>query len=199
MNIYYIHGFNSYKGSSTPKKLRRVLERDVHELFYRSEQPFETIMDDLRRQYFEHNGDTPSIIAGTSMGGFFADQLADMPGIQALVLINPVVDPVEVLSKPTFLGTQTNFITHETYTFSLETAATYATRRDMRKFPVKRFLLLAEHDELLDSSIARQWWKDTAIPSTLKGGHRLTDFSAISTLMAGILPELDDINERYAG
>lgn len=200
MKIYYIHGFNSYKGSSTPKKLRQALGMEVQELYYASQQTFEEIMTDLRAQYDASNAaHEPSVIAGTSMGGFFADQLCDMPDVMAVVMINPVVDPVEVLSKETFLGEQENFITHEKYMFSKAIAETYGSYRDMRKVDVRRFLMVAAHDELLDASVSEAYWGGCSRIIRLEGGHRLTDFGAVARILASLIPEDDAPNERYAG
>ena len=200
MKIYYIHGFNSYKGSSTPKKLRQALGMEVQELYYASQQTFEEIITDLRAQYDASNAaHEPAVIAGTSMGGFFADQLCDMTNVIAVVLINPVVDPVEVLSKETFLGEQENFITHEKYIFSKAIAETYGSYRDMREVDVRRFLMIAEHDELLDASVSEAYWGGCSRIVRLGGGHRLTDFGAVARILASLVPEDDDPNERYAG
>ena len=199
MKIFYIHGFNSYKGSSTPKKLHQAIGTPIHELYYHSEQTFDEIMQDLKSQYLALCHGEPSIIAGTSMGGFFADQLCEMPNVHAIVLINPVVDPVEVLSKETFLGEQENFITHEKYIFTKEIAQTYGTRADLRAFPVKRYLLLAEHDELLNPETARNYWGSCARTVPLEGGHRLTDFGTVARILCAIMPEDEYPNEYYAG
>lgn len=197
--IFYIHGFNSYKGSSTPKKLHQILGLEIEELYYHSHWCFDDIMTDLKQQYSRRYHGQKSILMGTSMGGFFADQLADLPGIYALVLINPVVDPVRVLSHETFLGPQKNFITHEIHPFTLEIAATYQTRRDMRHVPVLRRLLLSAHDELLDASVALEWWQSVARVINIEGGHRLSDYGTVCRVLAGLIPESEDINERYSG
>lgn len=199
MKLYYIHGFNSYKGSSTPKKLRHVLGCDVIELYYRSEQCFEEIMRSLREQYISSHCEDGGVIVGTSMGGFFADQLSDMPGVQAVMLINPVVDPTEVLSQAIFLGEQENYITHERTIFTKETAMSYSSFRDMRNIEVKRYLLLSQKDELLDSSKAREYWGRISRIETIEGGHRLTDFGTVARLLNALIPEEEDPNERYAG
>ena len=172
---------------------------DVYELYYESQQTFDEIMSSLRAQYMAYRGNEPAVIAGTSMGGFFADQLCDMPNVMAVVLINPVVDPVAVLSKETFLGEQENFITHEKYIFSSEIAQTYGSYRDMRDVNVRRFLMLSEHDELLDASVSKVYWGGCSRIVPLEGGHRLTDFGAVARILASLIPEDEDPNERYAG
>lgn len=168
-------------------------------MYYESQKRFEEIMEALRAQYMAKPGNEPSVIAGTSMGGFFADQLCDMPNVMAVVLINPVVDPVEVLSQETFLGEQENFITHEKYIFSKAIAETYGRYRDMRGVNVRRFLMLSGHDELLDSGVSEAYWGGCARIVRLEGGHRLTDFGAVARILASLIPEDEDPNERYAG
>lgn len=199
MKIFYIHGFNSYKGSSTPKKIQRAIGMPVQELYYRSEKSYQEIMQDLKSQYLTLYHGEPTIIAGTSMGGFFADQLCEMPNIYAIVLINPVVDPVEVLSQETFIGEQENFITHEKYIFAKEIAQTYQARIDLRNIPVKRYLLSAEHDELLNPETSRNYWKNCAQIVPIEGGHRLTDFNTVTRILCAIMPEDEYSNEYYAG
>ena len=173
---------------------------DVHELYYESQRTFEEIMNGLRAQYEASNANhEPAVIAGTSMGGFFADQLCEMPDVMAVVLINPVVDPVAVLSKETFLGEQENFITHEKYMFSKEIAETYGCYRDMRAVDVRRFLMIAERDELLDASVSEAYWGSCSRIVRLEGGHRLTDFGAVARILASLIPEDEDPDEWYAG
>lgn len=199
MQLFYIHGFNSFKGSSTPKALERAVGITIHELYYHSNWKFDDIMSSLTDQYLSFSNGTPSMIIGTSMGGFFADQLSDQKNVFAVILINPVVDPVKVLSMDTFMGEQENFITHEKYIFSKVIANTYATRRDMRTVQIRRFLMLSEHDELLDSNISINYWGNCSRIVNIEGGHRLKDYGSVARIILSLIPEDEFENDRYAG
>ncbi len=115
MRIIYVHGFNSYIGSATGAKLRTLNLMDIWEIGYPSDGLFEDNLNSLRAQYAQLSSDD-SILIGTSLGGFYISQLADLPRIKAIVMINPVVYPETDLAQ--FLGQNKNFCTHEKYEFT---------------------------------------------------------------------------------
>lgn len=188
MKIIYIHGFNSYKNSSTPRNIHKAAGVKIHEAYYHSQCMFPDILADLKKQIAKISGDSEDVILiGTSLGAFFADQLCDEPHVAAIIMINPVVDAAAELHKEIYQGEMTNPINHETYEVTPELADSYLSRRDMRQTHINRYLVLSDHDELLDSSIAEAFWKPTSKFIQIEGPHRLMDFDTISKIIHEII------------
>ncbi len=188
MKVIYIHGFNSYKNSSTPRNIKKASGYKVLEAYYHSGDRYEVILASLKEQIakFTAEGDE-AVLIGTSLGGFLADQLSDEPHIKAVVMINPVVDAAAEIAKDTYQGEMTNPINHETYAVTPELAQSYSAKRDMRQTDVVRYLVLSDHDELLDSSIAEAYWKPVSKFVQIEGPHRLVDFETISRILHEII------------
>lgn len=188
MKIIYIHGFNSYKNSSTPRNIHKAANVKVHEAYYHSDKFFPEILDSLKSQIAKITADgDPAILIGSSLGGFLADQLADEPHVHAVVMINPVVDACAELHKDIYQRELTNPINHQTYLVTPEHADSYRTKRDMRNFNIIRYLVLSDHDELLDSSLAKAYWEPVSTFIQIEGPHRLTDFDTISRIIHQII------------
>ena len=188
MKVIYIHGFNSYKNSSTPRNIHKAAGVKVHEAYYHSNKMFHEILDSLKTQIAKITSDGDSaVLIGTSLGGFFADQLADEPHVTAVIMINPVVDACAELHKDIYQGEITNPINHETYLVTPELADSYLAKRDMRNYKTTRYLVLSDHDELLDSSIAKDYWAQVSDFVQIQGPHRLTDFNTISRIVHDII------------
>ena len=184
MRIIYIHGFNSYIGSTTAAKLRALNLMDIFEIGYPSDGMFEDNLNSLRAQYSQLPLDD-TILIGTSLGGFYITQLADLPGVKAIVMINPVVYPETDLAQ--FLGKNKNFCTHEKYEFTEEALHSYHEFRDMRQVHVSRYLLLAMGDTLLNPMNARAYYDGYAELHLMEGGHRLEDFELVRQVLAQIV------------
>ena len=188
MKVIYIHGFNSYKNSSTPRSIHKAAGLKVHEAYYHSDKMFPEILDVLKAQIAKITSDGDSaILIGTSLGGFLADQLADEPHVAAIIMINPVVDACAELHKDIYQGEMTNPINHETYLVTPELADSYMAKRDMREYKTIRYLVLSDQDELLDSSLAKAYWESVSTFIQIKGPHRLTDFDTISRIIHDII------------
>lgn len=183
MRIIYVHGFNSYIGSTTGTKLRTLNLMDIFEIGYPSDGMFEDNLNSLRAQYAQLPPDD-TILLGTSLGGFYISQLADLPGIKAIVMINPVVYPEKDLAQ--FLGKNKNFCTHEKYEFTEEALHSYHEFRDMRQISMVRYLLLAMGDTLLNPLNARAYYDGYAELHLMDGGHRLEDFELVRQVVREI-------------
>ena len=81
----------------------------------------------------------------------------------------------------------TNPINHETYLVTPELADSYLAKRDMRALKTIRYLVLSDHDELLDSSLAKAYWEPVSKFIQIEGPHRLTDFDTISRIIHEIM------------
>lgn len=190
MKVIYIHGFNSYKNSSTPRSIHKAAGVKVHEAYYHSNLMFPEILDVLKAQIAKITAEGDSaILIGTSLGGFLADQLSDEPHVKAVIMINPVVDACAEIHKDIYQGEMTNPINHETYRVTPELADSYSSKRDMRAVKTIRYLVLSDHDELLDSSLAKAYWEPVSTFVQIEGPHRLTDFDTISRIIHEIIGE----------
>ena len=183
MRIIYIHGFNSYIGSTTCAKLRTLDLMDTFEIGYPSDGLFEDNLNSLRAQYAQLPPDD-TILVGTSLGGFYISQLADLLGIIAIVMINPVIHPETDLAQ--FTGQNKNFCTHEKYIFTEEALHSYHEFRDMRQISITRHLLLAMGDTLLNPINAREYYDGYAELHLMNGGHRLEDFELVRQVVCEI-------------
>jgi len=188
MKVIYIHGFNSYKNSSTPRNIKKASGFKVHEAYYHSGDNYDVILASLKEQIAKLTAEgEDAVLVGTSLGGFLADQLCDEPHIKAVIMINPVVDAAAEIGKDIYQGEMTNPINHETYAVTPELAQSYSAKRDMRQANIVRYLVLSDHDELLDSSIAEAYWKPVSNFVQIEGPHRLVDFDTISRILHEII------------
>lgn len=89
----------------------------------------------------------PLTLVGSSLGGFYATWLAEKYDLRA-VLINPVV--LASIAPGTFVGTQTNFHTGESFEFTPQHVAQLAALEVPRLTPERYLLMVETGDELLD-------------------------------------------------
>ena len=93
-------------------------------------------------------------LVGSSLGGHYANHLAEKHGLNA-VLINPAV--VDGLDLATFVGDHANFHSGERFTFT-EAHAAQLKAQVARPTPERYWLLLEEGDEVLDYRQAQAFY-----------------------------------------
>ncbi len=185
--IFYIHGFNSGKGSSTSELLAKQTGKEIISLSYDSSKCCKENIDSLISQFNEYPLGN-HVIIGTSLGGFYALKLAEYLGTQA-ICFNPALFPSEQLEQ--FIGENVNFSTGEHYVLTKETVASY---KDFET-PKKMFndyvqMYVSEKDGLLKYPIETlERYLSQKIPSKdfdvssklhctiTQTSHRITDFS----------------------
>lgn len=114
----------------------------------------------------------PVTLVGSSLGGHYANHLAEKHGLKA-VLINPAVCASLDLAK--FVGNHANFHTGEQFAFS-EAHADQLLAQVVRPTPDRYWVLLEEGDEVLDSRQAQAFYaacRQTVLPG---GDHSFTKF-----------------------
>ena len=115
----------------------------------------------------------PVTLVGSSLGGHYANHLAEEYGLKA-VLINPAA--VHCLDAGKFIGEHANFHTGERFTFTPAHAAQLAAQ--VRKPTPARYWLLSEAgDEVLDWRQAAEFYvgcRQTVLPG---GDHSFTRFA----------------------
>lgn len=116
--------------------------------------------------------DGPLTLVGSSLGGHYANHLAEKYGLKA-VLINPAV--VDALDLGLFLGEHANFHTGEAFSFT-ENHAIQLKSQLRPPTPARYWLLLEEGDEVLDWRQAQAFYsacRQTVLPG---GDHSFTKF-----------------------
>ncbi|MBS1199193.1 MAG: hypothetical protein H6R18_2978 [Proteobacteria bacterium] len=114
----------------------------------------------------------PVTLVGSSLGGHYANYLAEKHGLNA-VLINPAA--VDRLDLANFVGEHHNFHSGERFTFTSGHAAQLKAQV-RRPTPSHYWLLLEEGDEVLDYRQARDFYagcRQTVLPG---GDHSFTRF-----------------------
>jgi len=114
------------------------------------------------------------ILAGTSLGGFWAHLFGDRFACRAIIM-NPALMPSESLKS--FVGAPAPFEGYTAEGFTLENAAEYKKYEEQISFKkygnCPRTVLLEEGDELLDSLDTFNKYKDNSTAILIPGGeHR---------------------------
>lgn len=197
MKYIYIHGFNSGGASASGKRLSRMLNRQVFCPEYDYSRTFPECMDSLSAQISGWSDDD-LFIMGKSLGGFYALQFR-LPHIQAVAAWNPVVFPALQLKQ--FLGENRRFTDGASWIFTPEAAQSYAVAADPRVWrnfywrgqarrgdnEPRRHIFLGDHDEILDSEVARAFWQGHATVTMIPSGHDVENYEhARDFLGAGI-------------
>lgn len=144
--ILYLHGFNSGFDPCNDKVMELGRLGKVVGVEYDSFASYEQVMRQIEEIKHEHRC---TVYVGTSLGGYYAAQLAAQRGGLAVV-VNPAENPYQALA-PAVGHELVNFKTGEIRVLSEQVLATYQGR-ELRHlvFEVEPLLLLDDGDELLD-------------------------------------------------
>ena len=149
--VLYLHGFNSGSGSPKAALMRAACRRlglpcETPQLPHRPEAAFA-----LAEALLAGLGPAP-LVAGSSLGGFFATCLAERHGLPA-ALINPAVRPATLVADwvdEAFV----NDYTGERFTVGAEHLAELTALTPEAVTPRHYLLLLGSRDEVLDPAEA---------------------------------------------
>lgn len=114
----------------------------------------------------------PVTLVGSSLGGHYANHLAEIHGLNA-VLINPAV--VDRLDLSRFVGDHLNFHSGEAFTFTAAHAEQLMAQV-RRPSPERYWLLLEEGDEVLDYRQAVDFYAGCRQTVLAGGDHSFTRF-----------------------
>jgi uncharacterized protein len=171
--IIYLHGFCSSPASWKSLLLaKEMVRRGLAERFVCPQLP--TVPDEVTAGigHLIETADGPVTLVGSSLGGHYANHLAETHGVNA-VLINPAA--VDRLDAAKFVGEQANFQTGERFTFTTAHAAQLQAQV-RRPTPARYWLLAEEGDEVLDWRQAAEFYagcRQTVLPG---GDHSFTRF-----------------------
>jgi uncharacterized protein len=172
--LIYIHGFNSSPASFKARVLQEALAARAPAISFvapalpHAPAAAARLLDELAAAHPQ------SLLAGSSLGGYYATWLAERHGLRA-VLINPAVRPYELLAG--HAGRQKNFHTGEEYEF------TPAHVDELRALEVEaitpqRYLLMVETgDEVLDYRHAVTRYRGARHCVIAGGDHGFSDFA----------------------
>lgn len=186
--IVYLHGLNSAGSSGKAATLRELLPSiPVVSPTYPAHlagQAIEQLTDELSRLLQqEHNTAEPRVLVGSSMGGFYGAWLAGRLGFQHLVMINPALQPWQLLKQ--VVGWQFNQALDERYYLSSEMVAatrTYAMKPMPCDLPTT--LLLDKGDELIDYRIAAECYAGIGEVHCFEGGsHTFEHMDQAATII----------------
>jgi uncharacterized protein len=174
--ILYAHGFKSSSRSRKVTQLREYIQaRGIAANLITPDLSFEpaAALAQLMSACENMTADDLTII-GSSLGGFYANVLAEKLGCHA-VLLNPSITPFETLRQ--YLGEQSNIYTGEKFEFN----ATHIMQLEAMFVPhitqSSRYMLIVETgDEVLDYSAAVDYYQGAAQLVIPGGDHELKSF-----------------------
>ena len=172
--LIYLHGFRSSPRSFKAQWLARRLDGlGLGARYLCPQLPASPRL--ALEQIMALQPDARDCLVGSSLGGYFANWVAEQTGARCVVL-NPAVDPAASLAA--HVGAQTRYHSDEPFDFQpayLDELA--AARVDHLRAPDRYFLIAATGDELLD-------WRDMvahyqgAKQKVIQGSdHGLSDFA----------------------
>jgi uncharacterized protein len=171
--IVYLHGFCSSPASWKSRLLAEEMERrGLGGQFVcpqLSPVPDEAVASVSR---LIGQADGPVTLVGSSLGGHYANHLAEKHNLNA-VLINPAA--VDRLDPAKFIGEHENFHTGERFTFTAAHAAQLKAQVS-RPTPGRYWLLLEEGDEVLDWRQAADFYAGCRQGVLPGGDHSFTRF-----------------------
>ncbi len=162
--ILYLHGFASCGEGNKSSELKNWFGADNVIAPDLPPSPLDTIQmieEILSASHFD-------VLAGSSLGGFYATYLAEKDRMKA-ILLNPSTQPWETLASQ--LGWQKRFCDDEVFEFK----AIYLEQlRTLQTVPVKGkyLLLLQSGDEVLDYTKAQSLYHTHKIIVEYGGNHR---------------------------
>lgn len=157
--IFYIHGFGSSVDSPTLKMLQKTYP-DAIGLTYDHTNPRESVSK-LARQVNEYSIGDHVVIIGSSLGGWYAEQLTDRV-VADFILYNPATQPWNSLDK--YDVDQDVLYKYKEFSTVLRTHTPVASRT----------LILSSDDEVVDPKFAMVKYMNNANFILTGGGHRMT-------------------------
>ena len=171
----YLHGFNSAPASRKARTMAAYLEaRGLGHLFTCPALPpsprdaVRVIETEIARQR-----DKPTFV-GSSLGGFYATHFAERLDARA-ILINPAITPY--IGLESYLGTQKNLYTGETYELTRDDLDGWRALAVERPDPERYLLLLETGDEVLDWREAARKYEGARTVIRDGGDHTMKTFA----------------------
>lgn len=181
MTIIYLHGFNSDENSETIKEIRKEIpgllsiSYDYIDATIAYEQIKLLIEDTLKK-------DPDLLIAGTSLGGFWANYFAQKYFITC-VLVNPAIEPSLSLRKAVPESPLQNYNTGELKEFTCKNADTYKKFEVPARTGIKRIIVLGKNDNVIDYRKTVEVYREQGKIILTEEGHRIEDYGRIIEIL----------------
>lgn len=181
--ILYLHGFRSSPSSFKARVMAQALaERELGHRWACPQLPAGPaqtleLCHQLIQDAREARGLDPVnglVVVGSSLGGYFANAVAEHWGCRAVVL-NPAVYPLRTLADQ--IGRQTRYHSDEPFEFlpqHLDELAQLAPPRP--RDPSRYYLLACKGDEVLDWRDMADWYRGSQGHILEGGDHGIADF-----------------------
>ncbi len=181
--ILYLHGFRSSPQSFKARLMEQALrKRDLLDAWVCPQLPpsparAAALCNRLIEQARTERGMDPATdqtVIGSSLGGYYANYVAERWHCRAVVL-NPAVYPLRSLAS--YVGTQTLYHSGDSFEFLpeyLDEIGELATSRPTH--PERYFLLACKGDEVLDWRDMAAWYQGSHGHILEGGDHSLSDF-----------------------
>lgn len=149
-NVLYLHGFNSHPGSAKAELTRQACLQATPcprfvapALSHHPAQAWETACEAMASL------SGPTLVIGSSMGGFLAIGLAREFDVSRLVLINPAVDPLRIACER--MGSEIEHVeTGEMFVIDESYAQAFRAQQGEVRHAERFLVLLGTDDEILD-------------------------------------------------
>jgi len=170
--IIYIHGFGSHGNGSKAKQFREYF-KSIDENFIAPSLSYvpELAIATLKELIASYHGEV--YLIGSSLGGFYATYLSQLPEVKKVVLINPATKPMQTLSRA--LGDAPNFYDRSTFSWTqkyLDMLKQYEYSFRERAWEVENFfVLLQKGDETLNYKDAEGKYKGAKLVVEEGGNH----------------------------
>ena len=177
--LLYLHGFNSSPQSVKAQQMQKHLQKKRSDIDFICPQlaatpaaawsQIQAICDDLSAKTDDAFG-----VAGSSLGGFLATQVAERYGVRAVV-INPAVNPHILLQD--YLGEQLNPYTNQRYQLTEQHIHELSELRiDAPSCMDRIWLLQQQGDEVLDYREALEYYRFARVCIQKGGDHSFIRF-----------------------
>ncbi len=181
MTIIYLHGFNSDGNSTTIKEIRKEIPGllSISYDYINADIAFEEIrlliQDTLKK-------DPDLIVAGTSLGGFWANYFAQKMNLKC-VLVNPALHPSVSLKKAVPESPIPNYNTGELREFTYENTDSYKKYEVPVEAGINRTIVLGKNDEIIDYRKTEKMFRDKAMIILTEEGHRIENYGRIIKIL----------------
>ena len=174
--ILYLHGFASSANSTKACQLNKYIVNSTSETNILIPNLENNIIDAVEQIDNIIKESSPSVLMGSSLGGFYATYFSEKYNLRC-VGINPAVIPPAEMSF--YLGENENYSTGEKFIIDqlqLDFLNKMGKEIEKIKMPNNFMILLQSNDELLDYKDAISFYKGANLDITFGGNHSFEKF-----------------------
>ena len=187
MTIIYLHGFNSDGNSTTIKEIRKEIPGllSISYDYVNADiafQQIQSLIEDTLKK------DPDLIIAGTSLGGFWANYFGQKFHLKCL-LVNPAINPSVTLRKAVEFSPLLNYNSGESREFTFDNADAYKKYEVPVESGMNRIIVLGKNDEVIDYRKSEEIYRDKGKIILTEEGHRIENYGRIVKILKEFVHE----------